>query len=306
LNTTTSSTAASSKTLLIAAFATIYIVWGSTYLAIRVAVETLPPFLLAAMRFTTAGTVMFLWLWARGTPVPDKKQTFHAAIAGVLLLLGGNGLVVWAEQTVSSSLTALLVAVTPVWFVLLDWMRPHGTRPVIHTVLGMMLGFAGVALLVTGHNLSGATLSQNPWGIIALILAGICWASGSLWARYNAKPKSPWMNSALQMTCGGISLAAVSLVRGEPVHFHIQQVSAHSWLALLYLTVFGSLIAFSAYVFLLRASTPARVATYAYVNPMIAVILGKLILEEPFGVRALWASAIILAGVVITTLPKRG
>ena len=300
-----SSQAASTRTLLIAAFATVYIVWGSTYLAIRLAVETMPPFLLAGARFLFAGAMMFVWLRLKGVAMPDKKQWLHATIAGVLMLLGGNGLVVWAEQTVSSSLTALLVALTPVWFALLDWTRPAGKRPATYTWVGIIVGFAGVALLVTGHNSSSVNASHNPWGVAALVVAGLCWAAGSLWSRYNAKPDSPWMNSAAQMICGGAALLFVSLFHGEPAHFHFAQVSVRSWLSFLYLIVFGSWIAFSAYVWLLKVSTPARVATYAYVNPVIAVLLGHLMLGEALGGRALWAAAIILAGVIITTLPRR-
>lgn len=301
----TSSQAASTRTLLIAAFATVYIVWGSTYLAIRVAVETLPPFLLGAIRFLVAGGAMFVWLRLKGAAMPGKQQWFHAAIAGVLMLLGGNGLVVWAEQTVPSTLAALLVALTPAWFALLEWVRPAGKRPAIRTAVGIGVGFSGVVLLVAGSNSSGVNAMQNPFGLAALVLAGFCWAAGSLWSRYNAKPESPWMNAALQMICGGAALLTLSLFKGEPAQFHYEHVLRQSWLALLYLILFGSWIAFSAYVWLLKASTPARVATYAYVNPVIAVLLGRLILSEPFGLRALWSAAIILAGVVITTLPRR-
>jgi drug/metabolite transporter (DMT)-like permease len=293
------------RTLLMAAFATVYIVWGSTYFAIRVAVETMPPFLMAGARFLIAGAIMFAWLRLKGVAMPDKKQWFHAAIAGGLMLLGGNGLVVWAEQTVSSSLAALLVALTPVWFALLDWSRPTGKRPAIYTWVGIVVGFAGVALLVTGHHSSSLPASQNLWGTVALVVAGLSWAAGSLWSRYHAKPESPWMNAALQMICGGMALLLLSLFYGEPSHFHFAQVSVQSWFSLLYLIVFGSWIAFSAYVWLLKVSTPARVATYAYVNPVIAVLLGHLVLDEPLGMRVLWAAAIILAGVIITTLPKR-
>jgi drug/metabolite transporter (DMT)-like permease len=218
------------------------------------------------------------------------------------MLLGGNGLVVWAEQEVSSSLAALMVALTPVWFALLDWLRPAGKRPPVYTWAGIVVGFAGVAWLVTGRNGSGVSVTQNPWGVAALVLAGFSWAAGSLWSRYHPKPESPWMNAALQMICGGAALLALSVFRGEPAHFHFAQASARSWWALLYLVVFGSWIAFSAYVWLLKASTPARVATYAYVNPVIAVLLGGLWLHEPLGLRTLWAAAIILAGVVITSV----
>lgn len=293
------------RTLLIVAFATVYIVWGSTYLAIRVAVETLPPFLLAATRFLIAGSMMFAFLRLRGTAMPTRNQWRNAGIAGVMMLLGGNGLVVWAEQTVSSSLTALLVALTPVWFALLDWLRPGGKRPAVYIWAGILVGFIGVALLVTGHNSSGVNVTRNPLGVGALVLAGFSWAAGSLWSRYHDKPESPWMNAALQMLCGGAALLALSLSCGEPAHFHFAQASLKSYWSFLYLVVFGSWIGFSAYVWLLKATTPASLATYAYVNPVIAVLLGRLLLNEPLGLRTLWAAAIILAGVVITTLPRR-
>lgn len=304
MNTTKSTTVVSNRALLLSAFVTVYIVWGSTYLAIRIAVETLPPFLLAGARFLAAGVLMLGWLRLRGTPLPDKTRWLHSGIAGVLMLLGGNGLVVWAEQTVSSSMAALLVALTPVWFALLDWTHPAGKRPAASTWAGIVVGFTGVTLLVTGHHSSSAMLSQNPWGVAALTAAGFFWAAGSLWSRYHAKSESPWMNAALQMICGGGALLLVSACQGEPAHFHFAQVSLRSLLALLYLVVFGSWIAFSAYVWLLKASTPARVTTYAYVNPVIAVLLGCLCLDEPLGIRTLWAAAVILAGVIITTLPK--
>ncbi|HVU28214.1 MAG TPA: EamA family transporter [Verrucomicrobiae bacterium] len=300
----TSSPAAANRTLLIVAFATVYVVWGSTYLAIRVAVETMPPFLLAGVRFLVAGAAMFIYLRLKGVAMPNKQQWLHAAIAGILMLLGGNGLVVWAEQTVSSSLAALLVALTLVWFALLDWARPAGKRPAIYTWAGIIVGFVGVALLVSGHHAPNINATQNPWGVAALIAAGFLWAAGSLWSRYHVKPESPWMNAAAQMICGGAVLLLLSLFRHEPAHFHLAQVSLQSFLALLYLIVCGSWIAFSAYVWLLKATTPSRLATYAYVNPLIAVLLGVGILGEPLGARTLWAAATILAGVVITTLPK--
>jgi drug/metabolite transporter (DMT)-like permease len=302
----TSSTTVSRQTWLIIAFATVYIVWGSTYLAIRVAVETLPPFLLAGIRFLIAGGVMFAWLRWKGVPLPDRQQWLHSAIAGSLMLLGGNGLVVWAEQTVPSTLAALLVALTPAWFALLDWVRPAGKRPALQTAAGIIVGFFGVAMLVSGSGLSAPNGAANFSGVAALVLAGICWAAGSLWARYNAKPESPWMNAAVQMICGGAALLVLSCFNGEPAQFQYAHVHRQSWLALAYLVLFGSWLGFSAYVWLLKTTTPARVATYAYVNPVVAVLLGHLILSEPFGPRALGSAAVILAGVAITTLPKRG
>ena len=291
--------------MVLLAFAIVYVVWGSTYLGIRVAVGTMPPFLLAAGRFLLAGTAMFIALRLRGTPMPNREQWLHGGFAGILMLLGGNGLVVWAEQTVTSGLAALLVALTPVWFALLEWLRPGGTRPAASTIVGMLVGFVGVAMLVTGHSAVGGTVIQDPWGVVLLIVAGLCWAAGSLWSRYHVKPESPWMNSAVQMMCGGGVLLVSSFIRGEPGRFQWAQVAARSWVAFFYLVVFGSLIAFSAYVWLLKVSTPARLATYAYVNPLIAVLLGSWILGEPLGWRTGIAAAVILAGVVVTTVGKR-
>lgn len=302
---TSTTTVGSTRALVILAFATVYLVWGSTYLAIRVAVETMPPFLLAGARFLSAGCMMLVWLRLRGAVILDRSQWFHAAIAGILMLLGGNGLVVWAEQSIPSGPAALLVALTPVWFALLDWMRPTGKRPALTTAIGILVGFSGVALLVSGHNSSGVTWSHNPWGLAALVVAGLCWAAGSLWSRYHAKSESPWLNAAMQMICGGVVLLLVSLLRGEFMNFHPAQISSHSWLAWIYLVLFGSWIAFSAYVWLLKVSTPARVTTYAYVNPVVAVLLGHWLLGEVLSGRAIWAAAVILAGVIITTVPKR-
>ncbi|HEX9046860.1 MAG TPA: EamA family transporter [Verrucomicrobiae bacterium] len=301
----TASANGSRQTALIIAFATIYVIWGSTYLAIRVAVETLPPFLLGGIRFLIAGGAMFAWLRWRGVPLPNRKQWLHGGIAGTLMLLGGNGLVVWAEQTVPSNLAALLVALTPAWFALLEWLRPAGKRPATHTIAGIVVGFIGVGLLVTGSQAKGMGMEANISGIVALTLAGLSWAAGSLWSRYNARHESPWMNAALQMICGGVGLLLLSCCHGEPAQFQYSQVQPQSWLALGYLILFGSWVGFSAYVWLLKATTPARLATYAYVNPIVAVLLGHLVLSEPFGPRAFGAAAIILAGVAITTLPRK-
>jgi drug/metabolite transporter (DMT)-like permease len=294
----------SQRTLLIVAFVIVYVVWGSTYLAIRIAVETLPPFLMAACRFLIAGTGLLVLLKLRGVALPSKIQWRNAAIAGVLMLMGGNGLVVWAEQTTSSSLAALFVALTPVWFALLEWARPAGCRPHIQTLLGIVVGFSGVVLLVMGQD-SNVSGDVNLWGMVALVLAGIFWAAGSLWSRYSAHPESPWMNAATQMICGGAGLTLLGLCMGESKHFHAEYFSTRSLVALVYLILFGSWIAFSAYVWLLKASTPARVATYAYMNPVIAVFLGRIVLGEPLSNRTVWAALVILAGVIITTLPKR-
>jgi len=294
------------RLLLIAAFATVYIVWGSTYLAIRIAIETLPSFLMAGFRFLVAGAALCLWLRLRGVPFPGRTQWRHAAIAGVPMIVGGNGLVVWAEKTTSSSVAALIIALTPVWFALIDWARPNGVRPRLQTLLGIVIGFSGVLLLVTGRGTNASDGGISAAGVIALAVAGICWAGGSLWSRYHqGKSESLWMNAAAQMLCGGVGLVLIALLAGEPNGFHHSRFSARSLAALAYLIVFGSWISYGAYLWLLKVSTPARVATYAYVNPVIAVILGHLVLGEPLTGRMLWAAGIILAGVIVTTWPRR-
>ena len=292
------------RTLIVAAFAAVYVIWGSTYLAIRVAVETLPPLLMAGCRFLLAGTVLLIGLRLRGTPIPEARHWRNAAMVGTMLLLGGNGLVVWAEQTVTSSLAALIIAITPVWFALLDWARPHGTRPQWQTVIGIVVGFAGVTLLVGNRNGATESGAVSLLGALALVGAGISWAAGSLYARHSPKPGSPWITAALQMICGGSALLLASLLAGEPARANWGHVSVRSVLAFFYLVVFGSWMGFSAYVWLLKVSTPARVATYAYVNPVVAMFLGWLLLGEPVTSRTLCAATVIVVGVVIITLPK--
>jgi len=284
------------------AFAAVYLVWGSTYLAIRVVVETLPPFLTAGVRFTVAGGLLFLFLLSRGFARPSPAQWRHAVVTGALLLVAGNGLVMWAERSIPSGLTALLIAITPVWFALLDWLRPHGSRPQFKTIIGIIIGFIGVVLLVNGRGM--ATFNANHWwGVLALIGAGIAWASGSLYSKYTPNAASPWMNAAAQMICGGAGLLLMGLLVGEPFRTDWSRISGRSLWALAYLIVFGAWIGFSAYVWLLKATTPARVSTYAYVNPVIAVFLGWALLDERVTANMLWGALIVLAGVITITVP---
>jgi drug/metabolite transporter (DMT)-like permease len=290
-----------SRSTTIAAFAAIYLVWGSTYLAIRMVVETLPPFLAGASRFLVAGLLLGGFLAWRGVPLPTRAQWHHGAITGLLLLVGGNGLVMWAEKTIPSGLTALLIALTPVWFALLDWARPGGRRPLPKTVLGILVGFGGVVLLVTARG-TGIHMTTHGLGVLALVGAGICWASGSLYSKYKPNDASPWMNSAAQMICGGTGLLVAGLVFGEPFTTDWSRISARSMAALGYLIVIGSLIGFSAYVYLLKVSTPSRVSTYAYINPMIAVFLGWALLDEVVNAQILWGTLVILAGVIVITV----
>jgi len=292
-----------SRALVLVAFATVYLVWGSTYFAIRVAIDTLPPLLMAGVRFLVAGGALFLWLWLRGVAWPEKIHWRNAFVSGVLLLVCGNGMVVWAEQTVPSGLTALLIGLAPAWFALFEWLRPGGTVPQPRTIVGILVGFAGMTLLVSGRGTQPPGSPAAWHGALMLSFATISWVGGSFYSKHRPHAASPWMNAALQMLWGGIVLILIASFSGEWTRLHWGRVSVQSWSALLYLIVFGSLIAFSAYVWLLKVSKPSHVATYAYVNPIIALFLGRIFLGEWLSARVLLAAAVILAGVVIITLP---
>ena len=289
--------------LIIAAFAAVYLIWGSTYLGIRFAVETLPPFLMGGARFLVSGLILFTWLRATGTPAPSSINWRRAAIAGALLIGIGNGGVNWAEQKVPSGLTALIIAGTPVWFALFDWLRPGGTRTTRQTALGIMVGFAGVLLLVGSRSALRAGAADFA-GIAALVCASVAWAIGSLYTKYADKPESPLMTAAQQMLAGGAILLFAGLTMGEASTFVWSQVSVRSLTAFAYLTFVGSLVGFSAYAWLLKATTPARASTYAYVNPVIAVFLGWAIGGETLTGRMLVAAGIIVLGVVIITMRR--
>jgi len=287
------------KARLITAFATVYLVWGSTYLAIRVAIETLPPFLMAGVRFAVAGAVLYGWARLRGAARPTIAEWVGGTVAGVLLLAGGNGGVVWAEQTVASGLTALVIGSEPLWVVLMDWARPHGRRPGLVTGLGLGIGFAGVALLVAPTWDDGAAV--HPAGAVVLTLASISWAAGSIVSRTASAPASPALGTGQKMLAGGGVLILMALISGELHRFHVADVSTRSLLALAYLIVAGAIAAFSAYLWLLRHTTLARASTYAYVNPVVATVLGRLVLHEPLTPRTLVAAAIIVTGVFVIT-----
>jgi drug/metabolite transporter (DMT)-like permease len=290
------------RMLLTAAFATVYLVWGSTYLAIRVAVETLPPFAMASARFLIAGGLLLVLSRLRGTAWPSRVQWRDAAVSGTLMLAGGNGLVSWAERSVSSGLAALIVATVPAWFALFDWIRPGGNRPTGITLAGIAVGFAGVGLLLSGRPTQGQGMQFTAPGLVAMILSTAAWAAGSICSKHGHRPESPVMGTAIQMSCGGLVLLGVALCRREWVGFDLSRVSAHSWMAWAYLVILGSFIAFNAFTYLLRHASPASVSTYAFVNPVVAVFLGWLILGEAITPRTVAAMVVILSGVVLITL----
>ncbi len=284
---------------LVAAFAAIYVIWGSTYFAIRVAIETIPPFLMAGLRFLFAGAVLYAWCRWRGAPAPSRRHWLSATIIGGLLLLGGNGGVVWSEQFVPSGIAALIVATVPLWLVLLNWLGSAGQRPGIAEVVGVALGFTGMILLVQmGGDDGGEPLHRV--GAIVLLFATLSWSVGSLYSRRAPLPSSPLVATGMEMLAGGALLTVAGTVAGEWPRFAPSAMSFRSLAAVLYLIVFGSLVAFTAYMWLLRVTTPARVATYAYVNPIVALLLGWGFAGEPLTARTLLASAVILLGVVVT------
>ncbi len=300
----TSLTAAPSRAKVAIAFAAVYLLWGSTYLAIRLSVATIPPFVMAGCRYLLAGGLLFAWLVFRGTPLPTRRQWKEAAITGTLLLLGGNGLVCWAEQTVASSTTALILTSSPIWFAVFDMLRPGGRRPQLNTVLGLVVGFSGTLLLVFGAPAHDSQASSFG-GTLALVAACAFWAGGSLYNKYHTERSSPWMSTAAQMLCGGVSISLVALVRGDFFTLHPGEISRTSGLAFVYLVLFGSILGFSAYVWLLTHCAPAKVATYAYVNPIIATLLGWLLLKEPLTPLMCIAAAIVLSGVFVVQWPMR-
>lgn len=289
---------------LFAAFAIVYIVWGSTYLAIRFAIETLPPFLMAGGRFLVAGAMLYAWSRVLGGATrPTAMHWRSAAVVGLLLLLGGNGLVVWAEQRVPSGIAALVVGIVPCFMVLLDWLRPGGARPTPRVATGLVLGLAGLVWLVGPDAVMGGG-RVDFLGTIALVLASLSWAMGSIYSRHAPMP-SPFLSSGMQMLAGGGALLVLGVALGEPWAFDAAAVTARSVLGWVYLIVFGSIVGFSAYIWLLRASTPARVSTYAYVNPVVAVFLGWLLADEPLTARVIVAAAVIVSGVVLITLTPK-
>lgn len=290
-----------SKLAVGAAFGAVYVIWGSTYLAIQIALETIPPLLMAGMRHLIAGIVLYTFVRLTGGPQPLRIHWRSTAIIGALLLLGGNGGVCWAEQTVPSGLAALFVTTVPLWMVLLNWLRRDGVKPAIAEVAGVVLGLIGVATLIGGLGIVPGQ-PVNTVGAVVLIIASLCWSFGSIYSRHAPMPKSPLQATAMEMLTGGVLLLVVGYLTGEGDGFSPAAVSLRSIFALCYLMVFGSLVAFSAYVWLLQVSTPARVSTYAFVNPIVAVILGYLLAGELLTARTLVAATVIITAVVLITV----
>lgn len=292
--------------MVIIAFATVYIVWGSTYFFIQQALEHIPALLLGFMRFATAGLLLLIWCKIQGEDIWQLQQIKHAAISGLLMLFIGNGVVIWVEQFLPSSLVAVLVSAAPLWFVLLDkskWKINFKSR---ETIIGIVVGFIGVILLFSESAVSVAHSKNNLLqisGLALLVIGSISWSGGSLYAKYKSTG-STTVNTAWQMFAAGMAFLPFSLLHHEFDNFHWQVVSIHSWLSLLFLIFLGSLAAYSAYVWLLKVKTATQVSTYAYVNPVVAVLLGVFFAGEKMSLLQIIGLAIILGSVLLINLAK--
>src|SRR6266436_1329923 len=289
---------AGTTTLVLMGFAAVYIVWGSTYLAIRIGIESFPPLILAGLRHPFVGIFLYPVLRVKTGIRPTAANWVAAVITGTLLLFVGNGGVSWAEQTVPSGIASLLVASVSLWLVIVDWLRPGGVKPVPRVVMGLLIGFAGLALLVGPAHLGGSE-RVDPRGAAVLVFASLAWACGSLYSKHGGMPSSPMLGVAMQSFAGGAILLIAALFAGEFRGLHLWAISLRSWLASAYLVVFGSGIGFSAYIYILHKSTAARVATYAFVNPVVALFLGWLIAGETITLRTVIAAAVILTAVIL-------
>lgn len=317
------------------ALLTLYVVWGSTYLAIRVGVETIPPFLMGALRFLIAGVLVLGFIAMRSGWRVTRKQCIDNAIGGFFMLLGGNGLVSWAEEKVPSGMATLVISLNPVFFVLAEWLiasiqsqrasavqssgtlqssaqlgskqheaKQRGSRPNVWTLLGLVVGFLGLVILVGPGASSQESEPLDPWRVLALVMACVNWTIGSMYIRYAKHPAEPFTGAGLQMLFGAGWMFAVSLLLGEWTAFRWDQVSAASWWSLVYLIVAGSLIGYTSFVWLMKHASPTLVSTYGYINPVVAVFLGWWILGETVGPRILLASLTIIAGVAMISMAK--
>lgn len=287
-----------------AAMIAVYIVWGSTYLAIFFVVETIPPFLSAGTRFLIAGGVLYGFRRLRGDPAPRSFEWRSAAIIGLLLLLGGNGGVVWAEQRVASGITALLIGSVPLWMALIDALRPAGQRPNRWVILGVISGFLGIIILVGPAGLTGGESQIDPVGALVLIMASLSWAIGSLYARGAKLPSSPLLGTGMEMLAGSAGLFIMATISGEWSRLDLAAISTRSWMGMIYLIVFGAWVGFASYTWLLRVAPTMLVSTYAYVNPLVAIFLGALLAGEDLTPRVLLAAAIIIGSVVLITMTQ--
>jgi drug/metabolite transporter (DMT)-like permease len=283
----------------IAAFAAVYTVWGSSYLGIRIAMETLPPFLVSGIRMTSAGILLYTIARRSGAARPSRGQWRSAGMLGFLMFFVANGALMMGQKTVASGMAATLYATVPLWFALLGWLWLGAERPGGRVIVGLVMGLVGIGLLV---GLGGAgTGAVDPFGALLVLISAGSWAVGSLLSRRVAMPESPFLGAAMNLFCGGLMLVAASVITGEPLHVNWAAVSMRSVLAVAYLAVGSSVIAFGSYMWLLTKVSPNRLGTYAYVNPVVAVFLGWALVGEPLTPRTLVAAAVIIGAVFLIT-----
>lgn len=283
------------------AYLSVFFIWGSTYLAIRVGVKDWPPALFAALRFIAAGSAMLLFARIKDVSLPTLRGMFDLSVVGVFLLVGGNWLVVWAEKTIPSGLTALIIAIVPLFMSSIDSFVPNGQRLPLIGWVGILIGFGGMFFLVSPSLGFAEGLSLNPWGITGLIVASFLWSIGSVYSKHHPVQGDIFVNSAVQNLAAGFVLITIGSINNDWPEIHLTTTSI---LALLYLIIFGSIIGYTSYVYLLRHVPPAKASTYAYVNPVVAIFLGWLILSEPIDARTIVATGIILGGVAIVQASK--
>ncbi len=287
------------------AMTSVYIIWGSTYLAIRFAIETIPPFLMAGTRFLIAGGILYLIRKLLGDKAPSWNEWRSAILIGTFLLVGGNGGVVWAQQYVVSGMTALLVGTAPLWMVLIDLLHPSGRRPNRWAVFGLFLGFIGISFLIGQDQLFHGGANIDLIGAFVLIVSFFSWAIGSLYSRQASLPSSPLLWTAMEMLAGGASLFLLGILTGELPKVNLSALSSRSLAGFAYLILFGSWVGLTSYTWLLRNAPTPLVSTYAYVNPVVAVLLGYLIAGEPITVYTVIAATIIIGSVALTSISQQ-
>jgi drug/metabolite transporter (DMT)-like permease len=290
------------KTLL--AFAIIYFVWGSTFLAIRVGVHEVPPLVFAAMRFFTAGLVLFVWMGVKGTALPTRREWISVTLLAVLIFVMDYGFLFWAERRVPSGIAAVMLATIPVFIALAEIFVLRTQQLTLRLGISLLVGLAGVAILVS-RSVGFGDAPIEKAGAVALVMSAVSWSIAAVLTRRLQLPPSKVMSSGAQMLVGGILLAATAAIFGEFRNFNVQAVSTRAWLALVYLIVAGSIIGFTAYVWLIHHESPTKVGTYAYVNPVVAVLIGYFLGGEALGARTILGTLLVLVSViVITTTPK--
>ncbi|MBN8588216.1 MAG: EamA family transporter [Rhodothermia bacterium] len=293
----------SRKYLILAAFFAIYFIWGSTFLAVHVAVMEIPPFVLSGSRYFLSGLLLLLWAFAKGLPRPTTRQVWNAAIVGTLLLAGGNGLLSWSMQRVPSGMASLVVTTGPMWLVLIQWYWKRTGRPTVQTWAGLAIGMVGMVVLIGPDSLYHMP-QVRPIDIVVMLVASLFWNFGAVYSTDANMPSNPFMMTGIEMLVGGIAQYVIALFTGDWLRFTPTSVSVGAWGWLVYLVVFGSVIGFTSYAWLIRNVNPVKVATHTFVNPIVAVCLGWLVAGEPFTIYMLVSAVLMVGAVTLLTIDK--